>query len=96
MKRLASVRVVLLDYGRGEARANTLNAMLNFGREHRLSPSLRLKDQRDETGQCGQQVLSRRGHLLFSGAADVIPVLIARTGSESGSRTLLRLWQRTI
>jgi hypothetical protein len=57
MKRLATVRVVLLHYGRGEARANTLNATLNFGQEHRLRlHPPRLKEQRDETRQCGQQV----------------------------------------
>jgi hypothetical protein len=57
LKRLASVRVLLLHYGRGEARANTLNATLNFGRKHRLRfhPPW-LKEQRGETRHCGQQV----------------------------------------
>jgi len=57
LKRLASVRVVLLDYGRGQARANALNATLNFGREHRLRlhPPW-LKEQRGETRHCGHLV----------------------------------------
>jgi hypothetical protein len=37
LERLTSVKVALLHHGRGKACANTLNSMLNFGREHSLS-----------------------------------------------------------
>jgi hypothetical protein len=55
LKRLASVRVVLLHYARGEVRAKTLNATLTFALAHKLRLHLPwLKEQRGKTRQCSR------------------------------------------